>query len=109
MQQWANIDKELEKKLANYKYGYYEVVKIVGFTEKTLQRYLNEGIVSPIKVSNERLFTNEQIKKLKFVYELKKRLYTDIATGAGLYDYFKKIGHEPNIDIIQELSETYFH
>lgn len=86
---WSKFNQELKEKLKDYKYSYEETWKIVGCGYKTLQRYMDRELVDPLKVSDEWLFDQERVEKVKFIYELRKHAKVPVEFSAVLFDYMK--------------------
>lgn len=105
---WNKINKELEKKLKNYKFKFDQANVIIGCDEKTLRRYISEQLICPIKISDEWQFSQEQIDKCTFIYKAKKLASVDIATSAGIYDYYKSQGMQCDFDKIFPYIQNYW-
>lgn len=105
---WTNLNEELKQKLKEHKYSFIETWKLVGCGEKTLRRYMDAGLIMPLKKSDEWLFSEKLIEKTKFIYELKSQLNVNVKVAAGLYDFLDgKRYIKPDYEKIIELSQNY--
>ena len=85
---WKDIDKECQKQLKEHKYSFIEAWKTIGCGEKVLRRYVDAGLLTAIKTSDQWFFTQEQVNKGIFINVLRKKRRWDALTFlAGLYDY----------------------
>lgn len=104
---WEKLNKDLERKMKGFKYSFYEAVGIIGCGEKTLRRYMDDQFVKPIKVSDEWLFTNDMIDKVRFILKAKKIGYMNAYVASGLYDFLQSGKKTKDFDDIYEFIEPY--
>lgn len=106
-QNWQKIEQEIRKKLKNHKYSFTEVWKITGCGEKTLRRYMDAELLSPIKTSDEWYFTQEQLDKCEFIYKMKSNRHMTVKAAAGLFDYISSKKGKIDIDKVLECIKYY--
>ena len=87
---WSQLNWELREKMSQFKYTYEETWRLTGCGYKTLQRYMDRELVHPIKVSDEWLFDQNLVDKVKFIYELRKQAKVPVDFSAVLYDMLKE-------------------
>ena len=107
VQNWHKIEQEIKKKLENHKYNFTEVWKISGCGEKTLRRYMDAELLSPIKTADEWHFTQQQLDKCIFIYKMKSNHYMTVKSAAGLFDYLSIKKCKINIQELLECIKYY--
>lgn len=86
---WHKINSDLSEKLKGHIYTFIEVWSIVGCGEKTLRRYMDRLLVTPIKTSDNWLFDEDMLAKVDFIHKCKTKLDIPVNSAAGLYDFLK--------------------
>lgn len=90
MYRYRRIQEDVTKKLRDHYYSFEDLVNIVGCGHKTMRRYIEEGIVKPATSgahSNSQFFTQEQLERANFVYDMQKLAKAPILLSAALFDY----------------------
>ena len=86
---WLKINDDLNNRLKGHIYTFIEVWSIVGCGEKTLRRYMDRLLITPLKTSDNWLFDENMLNKVDFIHKCKTKLDIPVSTGAGLYDFLK--------------------
>ena len=105
---WKDIDKRVQEQLKDHKYNNVEAWKTIGCGEKVLRRYVDSGLITAIKTSDQWFFSQDQINKAIFINTLRKRKKWDsICFLAGLYDYLLEHNCPCSPEVILEYAKKY--
>lgn len=105
---WKDVDLDVQKQLKDHKYTFLEAWTTIGCGEKVLRRYVDAGLITAIKTSDQWYFTQQQVNKAIFINCLRKRKRWDaICFLAGLYDYLIEHKCECDPEILIEYADAY--
>lgn len=114
MKRYFKLQSDVTKWLKENAYSFHDLVKIIGCGWKTLERYENAGIIHAMTSgynADRRAFTQEELDKATFVYDLSNKTRTPVYVAAAFYDYLKvkrtKIDLTNLLDRIQDYKDRY--
>lgn len=114
IRKYWKIQSDVTKWLKENAYSFEDMVNIVGCGNKTMNRYERAGIVKATTSganSNSRYFSQEELNKAQFVYDMYKASRTPVPVSAAIYDYLKakrtKIDLKDILDRIEDYKLGY--
>lgn len=98
---WLKLREDLKTKMKGYEYLFEDALTLIGCGAKTLHRYVDAEYITPIKISDNWLFTEDMINKCRFLVKSRIDRRLNNQDASALYDYMKKNGLIVNYDDIE--------
>lgn len=114
IKKYFKLQSDVTKWLKENAYSFQDLVNIIGCGHKTLTRYEQAGIIHAMTSgynADRRAFTQEELDKATFVYDLSNKTRTPVPVAAAFYDYLKakrtKVDLTNILDRIQAYKDNY--
>lgn len=107
---YFKLQSDVTKWLKENLYSFYDLVNIIGCGYRTLRRYEETGIIQAVtsgSIQNSRYFTQEELNKASFVFDLYKSCRMPVTASAAFYDYLKSKRVKIDIQNILDRIEDY--